>query len=334
MNKKVSIIVPVYNVEEYLPECIDSLIGQTYKNLEIILVDDGAKDKSGNICDEYAKKDERIRVIHKKNGGLGDARNTGAKSATGEYLLFIDSDDWVHEDLVKKTFEAAEAKNADIVLFHFARVEEGKITGSSSVNVNVPVNEALSVENNPQIIVSSWSGVDKLYRRSFWEENAFQFTVGRYFEDLGTIPKVMAMAKKVVHIPDVLYYYRIRKSSIMHDPNLEKKYIDRIFVMEDVLAYYKEHGIYEKFEKELEYLVLKNLYFYPAREIVYHDKDSEYLPRFKKYAFEKFPKLAKNTYLKELPFNEKVFWFLIKRNWYGMVLLLSKIRIGVSKILN
>ena len=102
---KVSIIVPVYNVEKYVERCIESIIKQSYKNLEIILIDDGSKDNSGKICDEYAEKDNRIKVIHKKNGGLSDARNTGLNIADGEYICFIDSDDYIHKDLVKDNLE-------------------------------------------------------------------------------------------------------------------------------------------------------------------------------------------------------------------------------------
>mgnify|MGYP000028398403 FL=1 len=125
----VSVIVPVYNVEKYLARCIQSVCGQSYQGLEIILVDDGSKDKSGVICDEYAEQDGRIKVIHKENGGLGDARNAGVEKAEGKYLLFVDSDDRIHENLVRDTVETAEKNQADMVIFDYIGEEEnGNLT--------------------------------------------------------------------------------------------------------------------------------------------------------------------------------------------------------------
>ena len=111
---KISVIVPVYNVEKYLTKCVDSIMNQTYKDLEIILVDDGSTDNSGKICDEYVKKDKRFKVIHKKNGGLSDARNVGIKNSTGEYLSFIDSDDYIDNDMIECLYNACIKNNADI----------------------------------------------------------------------------------------------------------------------------------------------------------------------------------------------------------------------------
>ena len=123
----VSIVVPIYKVEQYLERCVQSICNQTYPKLEIILVDDGSPDQCGELCEMYAKKDERIRVVHKENGGLSDARNEGVKYATGKYILFVDSDDYIAEDLVEKTVEVAETQNCDIVLFDYYYVEDGMI---------------------------------------------------------------------------------------------------------------------------------------------------------------------------------------------------------------
>ena len=114
---KVSIILPIYNVEKYLNKCVDSIRNQTYRNLEIILVDDGSKDSSGKICDELSNQDSRLKVVHKKNGGLASARNSGYEVATGEYVMYIDSDDCVKEDTVKKCVDAIERDKSDVVIF-------------------------------------------------------------------------------------------------------------------------------------------------------------------------------------------------------------------------
>ncbi len=126
-DKLISIIIPVYNVERYLRECIDSIIAQTYKNLEIILVDDGSSDKSGEICDEYSKKDSRIKVIHKKNGGLSDARNVALDITKGDYIGFIDSDDYIEKDMFQILYNLAEEYNAEISSISFYKMLENKV---------------------------------------------------------------------------------------------------------------------------------------------------------------------------------------------------------------
>ena len=114
MKERISVVVPVYNVEQYLEKCVNSIINQTYKNLEIILVDDGATDKSGKLCDELAKLDNRIMVYHKKNGGLSDARNYGVERATGDYIGFVDSDDYIDAEMYEKLYEALKKENVDV----------------------------------------------------------------------------------------------------------------------------------------------------------------------------------------------------------------------------
>ena len=122
----ISVIIPVYNVEKYLRECIDSVLNQSYQNLEIILVDDGSTDSSGEICDEYEKQDIRIRVIHQKNQGLSGARNTGFQNANGEYVYFLDSDDWIVPEAIKCLVKRAEEESADVVFFEAFSFEDGK----------------------------------------------------------------------------------------------------------------------------------------------------------------------------------------------------------------
>ena len=140
MSKLVSIVVPVYNVEKYLERCVDSLINQTYKNIEIILVDDGATDNSGELCDKLLFKDSRIKVFHKLNGGLSDARNYGINQATGEYLLFVDSDDWVENEIVEKLYNSIEQNSADISVCGFNDLVDDTITNKRGPVENKTLN--------------------------------------------------------------------------------------------------------------------------------------------------------------------------------------------------
>ena len=263
----VSVIVPVYNVEKYLARCIQSVCGQSYQGLEIILVDDGSKDKSGVICDEYAERDGRIKVIHKENGGLGDARNAGVEKAEGKYLLFVDSDDRIHENLVRDTVETAEKNQADMVIFDYIGEEEnGNLTDRFTFPFSA--NRVIEVAEEKELIMRSCSAVNKLIRRELWKESGFQFPKGRYYEDLATIPKVMTKTKKIVYLPEVYYYYLMRDGSIMHSRNFEKNYEDRTWAVDQLLEYFERENLIETYRNELEYLVFENTYFVPSKEIV------------------------------------------------------------------
>ena len=270
----VSVIVPVYNVEKYLARCIQSVCGQSYQGLEIILVDDGSKDKSGVICDEYAERDGRIKVIHKENGGLGDARNAGVEKAEGKYLLFVDSDDRIHENLVRDTVETAEKNQADMVIFDYIGEEEnGNLTDRFTFPFSA--NRVIEVAEEKELIMRSCSAVNKLIRRELWKESGFQFPKGRYYEDLATIPKVMTKTKKIVYLPEVYYYYLMRDGSIMHSRNFEKNYEDRTWAVDQLLEYFERENLIETYRNELEYLVFENTYFVPSKEIVLNDRKSE-----------------------------------------------------------
>lgn len=211
----ISIIVPVYKVEEFLNRCIDSLISQTYKDLEIILVDDGSPDNCGSICDEYAAIDNRIKVIHKTNGGLSSARNAGLKIAKGEYIAFVDSDDWVDPEMYEKLFELAQRYDADIVecgLRYFRPWKpermfyEPENTKEVAVFTNIEALERLyfGPQIHSDICIMVWN---KLYRRSLLAN--LNFADGFIHEDVDFTPKALFNANKVVKYYDSFYNYNI-----------------------------------------------------------------------------------------------------------------------------
>ena len=321
----VSVIVPVYNVEKYLARCIQSVCGQSYQGLEIILVDDGSKDKSGVICDEYAERDGRIKVIHKQNGGLGDARNAGVEMAEGKYLLFVDSDDRIHENLVRDTVETAEKNQADMVIFDYIGEEEnGNLTDRFTFPFSA--SRVIDVAEEKELIMRSCSAVNKLIRRDLWKESGFQFPKGRYYEDLATIPKVMTKTKKIVYLPEVYYYYLMRDGSIMHSRNFEKNYEDRTWAVDQLLEYFERENLIETYRNELEYLVFENTYFVPSKEIVLNDRKSEYLKKFRDYAYNKFPQMNKNYYVQQIAGKDKILLKLLQHRMYGMMVLMSQLR--------
>lgn len=214
MNSLISVIVPIYNVEDYLDRCVDSIINQTYKNLEIILVDDGSPDNCPQMCDDYAKKDSRIKVVHKENGGLSDARNAGMKVATGEYVSFIDSDDYISLDFYEILLQTMIDNDSDIVECGVVKFyENGKFDEYSDDQMIKNFNtvdglEGLINENSFHQYV--WN---KLYKSSVALD--IPYAVGKLNEDEFWTYQIFGKAKKVTRINKTMYYYFQRGSSIM-----------------------------------------------------------------------------------------------------------------------
>lgn len=217
MDPLVSVIVPVYNVYPYLHEALDSVINQTYTNLEIILIDDGSTDGSGEICDEYAERDSRIRVIHQNNKGLSAARNTGLDSMTGEILAFLDPDDAFHYSFIEKSLAVMINEDADMVLCKYDiqyTTNHMKTMPSKMIQPLIAPgvykrNDVLSSLVNCKINVSVWN---KLYRRELW--NSIRFHEGHVYEDNEVAFRISSLCEKVFVLSDVLYIHRKRPGSI------------------------------------------------------------------------------------------------------------------------
>lgn len=212
MKDLISLIIPIYNVEIYLDDCIKSVINQTYKHLEIILVDDGSPDNCPEMCDEWAKKDSRIRVIHKVNGGLSDARNAGLNIASGEYIAFVDSDDWILPNMYEKMLYTMKHERADICACNIRSCysDHEEVWGCEEYIVGNSDCILEMLYTDTKFPVSAWN---KLYHRRCWEE--LRFPVGKICEDAFTTFRLVHNAKRIVQIPEAFYCYRIRPQSIM-----------------------------------------------------------------------------------------------------------------------
>lgn len=218
----ISVVVPVYNVERYLRACLDSLLAQTYSSLDILLVDDGSTDRSGAICDEYAHRDPRIRVVHQKNGGLSDARNTGISLATGRYITFVDSDDAVSADMLAYLYELIIREKADIATCQKQLIDEnGKNipsrakSRSQTVHGNENCMKAFLVSKD--IDTAAWG---KLYKRELFRE--VRYPKGKYCEDIFTTYRLFALSNTITVGEERKYGYRVRSDSIMHRDFLPK----------------------------------------------------------------------------------------------------------------
>lgn len=234
----ISVIVPVYNVQMYLDECINSIMRQTYKDLEIILVDDGSTDMSGNICDNYARLDSRISVYHKLNGGLSDARNFGITRASGDEITFVDSDDVISDNMIETLFLIKEKYNAQIsVCFREQIDENGNIISSKLPYVEREYFSENTEESFKIYFESEGAGVvawGKLYDADLF--NDVLYPVGRYNEDAFTTYKLIAKCRRLAITSKRLYLYRIRNGSIMNR-TFEKRHLDVIYGMNEMTSY-------------------------------------------------------------------------------------------------
>ncbi len=252
-NKLVSIIIPVYKVEEYLDECVQSVIDQTYKNLEIILVDDGSPDNCGKICDAWAEKDNRIKVIHKENGGLSDARNAGIDMMRGEYVFFLDSDDYLEKNCIEDLYNYLSEYHAQIAVTSKTKKPFEKITDAPIIAGNSK--EMLIVMYKKYF----WEGCCKLYKADLFKN--LRYKKGILYEDFHLTPRVMLEAERIVYADTKQYFYRVRSGSIMRG---EVK-ADLIENADENLEYFKSkrlskaqyNAIFKEIKKELNIMRLR-----------------------------------------------------------------------------
>ncbi len=239
----ISIIVPVYKVEPYLRQCVDSILNQTYRNIEVLLIDDGSPDKCGEICDEYERKDKRVRVFHTENRGLSAARNLGLKEAVGDYIGFVDSDDWIEPDMYECLIGELKKYEADIVIGGSISTYESDEKGvKKKVDHTVyQSTESLEALLDREINDQVWN---KLYRAELVKQICFP--EGRNYEDIATLYKVFILAKRTVVVPKYLYYHRQRKNSISKMNTAENlldcayAYLSRFYFFKDSALEFEE----------------------------------------------------------------------------------------------
>jgi glycosyltransferase involved in cell wall biosynthesis len=223
----ISVIIPIYNVEKYLSKCIESVINQSYSNLEIILVNDGSTDNSAIICNEYGAKDSRIRVLHKNNGGLSDARNVGIDNATGDYLYFLDSDDYIDSRTIQLLFKESIQFDSDITIGNIVLVNENyevnKTFDFESRTMQFNSNDSINVlYNQDQLIIQFSIACNKLYKASLFQ--SLRFPIGKIHEDEFVNYKLFFWSKKICFVADAFYFYLQRSASIMGTVSVKSKF--------------------------------------------------------------------------------------------------------------
>lgn len=313
---KVSVIIPVYNVEKYLEQCLDSVINQTLKDIEIICVNDGSTDNSKNILEKYAQKDSRIKILTQENKGQGAARNRGIKEATGKYLYFVDSDDWLVNNALEKLFNHITKTNADICvcgLIFYDQTDNSyrprKVYSISDFTNNEE--DICTYKDFSKIIFTQVEVSLKMYDSEFFRKNNLFFAEGVFFEDVITHTKAMILAQRVTFLGEHLYYYRkAREGSTMSTAKNDLRVLHALIFIKETEKFLKENNLYKELEEEFLGFVLRAINYHYLRISRKYQKifKKEYEIYFKdiqiKKAIKKFPKLEK--YYKEKFYNPSI----------------------------
>ena len=291
---KVSIIVPFYNVEGYIEKCLDTLVNQTLKDIEIILVNDGSKDNSEFIVKKYLDKyKDKIIYLEKENGGLSDARNFGIPHATGEYIAFLDSDDYVEKDMYEKMYNIAKKENSDMVQCNFywehPDLNKKKIADMPKYSGKKEMFEKTRVE--------AWN---KLIKRDILEESKVEFPKGLRYEDVEFTYKLVPYINKVSFIEEPLVHYIQRGNSISNSQNERTKEI--FDILDNVIKYYKEKNLYEEYKEVIEYIYVKTVFCRSLLRMVKisdENVQAKLLEKTWENVNSKFPNWKKNEILKK-----------------------------------
>ena len=305
-----SLIVPVYNMEKYLDKCLDTLLLQTLKDYEIILVDDGSPDKCPQICDEWAQRDSRIRVIHKENGGLSDARNAGINVCTGEYISFVDSDDFIKPDMIEKLYSAATKMGADIVACGILTCEGDKCTAWGCKDfVGCPKEIYALLYDDAAYPVAAWN---KLYHRSLLEK--LRYPVGKLHEDEFTTYRAIFAAGKIAVTPVRLYAYYQNPNGIMN-AQWSPKRMHMLEAFDQQIAFAQEQGYARLLHKSLEGAIYSTYGQLGSAQKVFHKELRKRLRRLLKQGREADCGLGYRQlqWAYEAAYPCKAFWWIISK---------------------
>lgn len=261
-NDKISVIVPVYKVEQYLERCVKSIQNQTYKNLEIILVDDGSPDSCGEICDRFAKEDKRIHVIHKPNGGLSDARNAGIEVSTGKYVAFVDSDDWLDADMLEILYQACVQYDADIAECSYRNLYSDCVVEETECTAKIVEGDAVfALEGMLDWKYFKPNAWNKLYKRHVIGD--VRYPKGKIHEDEFTTYKFFYNARKLVYVDISKYNYDRRRTDSITGEKFREANLDSCWAFRERMDFFREHGIDSLEEK------MNNIYCWQVLHLAY-----------------------------------------------------------------
>ena len=313
---KVSVIIPVWGVEKYISKCLDSLVNQTLEEIEIIVVNDGSLDNSQKIIDEYVKKyPTKVKSFIKENGGQGSARNFGLKKANGEYIGYVDSDDFVELDMYEKMYNKAKEKNLDIVICGSYNVDE------NNNNKVVDLDKIIFEDKKTNSFFGRMAVWNKIYKKEIVEKLEFRSKV--WYEDLDFTLKALSNAKKIDYINEPFYDYLIREGSTMNNSNIDRNL--------EILSAFNEIINNKKIDEEiLEFLAIDHIYISAVVRVLNADADNNkkniVINELINYIEDKFSNYKNNKYIHTLSRNRKIIYNLIKIKQYWLIKLIFRIK--------
>lgn len=309
---KVSVIVPVYNVEDYLEKCLFSLVNQTLRDIEIIVVNDGSTDNSQDIVDKYKKDNSNIKSYIQKNKGQAAARNFGLRYCTGDYVTYVDGDDYIELNMLESLYNEVIKDDYDIIISDIIKEEDGK----AYVFKNY---WKVKDEVNKNFMTSHMGPVARLYKRKFLLDNKFKFLEGVIYEDLGSIPMLGMYTNKIGYVDSAYYHYVIRNGSSMKQIKYNKKMEDIFKVMDNL-----SNKISEEYNDELEYLYIEHLlYSASLRFISFNKKDM--LLKIKEIMHSRYSNYRNNIYYRNKSIKFKIICLLSYNGNYGIIRFLRRI---------
>ena len=320
-----SVIVPIYNVEEFLERCIDSILQQTFDDYELLLVNDGSPDNSAYICRKYLNND-KVKYFEKENGGLGDARNYGIKRACGEYLVFVDSDDYIENNLLESVNNAINEFACDIVIFDYALVNmQDELIYVEKQKLEP--NKIINFKTNKELLLLEPAAWNKVYKRELFVENQFEYPANVWYEDLRTTAKVLSVAERIVYIDKAFYRYFQRPGSIMNNDKIQRN-IEIIDAVEDLRSFFDKH-FPKQFISEIEFLAILKVLIDTAGRVMSVRCDKHIADQLYFYVKNNFPDFRRNKYLKDskrLTIKQKIIYFFMCRKAYRLLRLIFIIR--------
>ncbi|MBO5479014.1 MAG: glycosyltransferase [Clostridia bacterium] len=322
---KVSVIVPVYNGEAYIKLCLNSILEQTLKEIEIIVVNDGSTDETKQILEDYQNQYEnKIKVITKENEGQGKARNVGMDLAQGEFLTFVDADDTIESNMLQQMYEEAKKHDADVVVCDYEEIIQGKKIRKKAIPQKT---------NNKKrdYIVSAAGPCNKLIRTELLMKDNLRFRETGIYEDISIIPLVGLYANKIAYLEEPFYYYYIRQGSTMRQEKFNPKLLSIYDALETLTKGFEDSGKLEEYEKELEYIYIEHLLYAATGRFLEYKEGKKEIGKIVQIIKEKYPNWRKNPYYKKQGMLFKINCNIFYLNNLFIIFVFEKLKNGIKK---